>query len=157
MPPAAASPVSLRRLGAFLAFALLAACAPRMIPNTEIPDTPEDRAIMDVAQRYRSAFEAKDAAMIMALASPRYLDSRDSISYEMLQKQLQEYFDKVSQAHLDLSPRRIVVEGDKARLDYIFALHYILNTTDPKWRSQTDDKRMTLERVNGAWKVTSGF
>jgi hypothetical protein len=33
----------------------------------------------------------------------------------------------------------------------------ILNSAQPKRVSQTDDKRMTLARENGRWRVTSGF
>src|SRR4051812_4693695 len=94
-----------------LVIALSGACAPRVIPNTEVPDTPDNRAIVDVAQHYKQAMEAKDAEGVAQIASPRYLDARDSISYETLQKQLHDYFVKVGQIHLDFTPRRIVVEG----------------------------------------------
>jgi hypothetical protein len=135
----------------------MSACPPKYIPHTEIQDTPDNRAIMDIIHAYKDGFEAKDSKAIMSLASPRYLDSRDSIGYETLEKQLSYYFERVRQDHLDLSPRRIVVEGEHARVDYIFALSYILNSAQPKWVSQTDDKRMTLARENGRWRVTSGF
>jgi hypothetical protein len=135
----------------------LSACPPKMIPHTEIPDTPDNRAIIDVMHKYREAFQDKDAKPLVQLASPRYLDARDSIGYEMLEKQLQNYFDHVNAIHMDITPRRIVVEGDHAHVDYIFALNYLTKALNARWVSQTDDKRMTLEKENGVWRVTSGY
>jgi hypothetical protein len=146
-----------RSLLAATALFVGAACAPKMIPRTEIVDTPEAREMMDVLNKYKEGFEAKDAKAIAALASTRYLDARDSISYETLEKQLAGYFEKVKQVKIEITARRAAIEGDHARLDYIFAVNYVLNTNDPQWRSQTDDKRMTFEREGKTWKVTSGF
>ena len=132
-------------------------CPKKYIPGTEIPDTPDDRALLDLVNHFRDAFQAKDASGIAQLASPRYLDARDSISYDTLKEQLQNYFDKVKQVHLDITVRRITVEGTHARIEYVFSINYLLNTVDPQWRSQTDDKRMTVEREDNIWRVTSGF
>ncbi len=157
MIPATSRPF-LRAVVCVAAFVLpLSACPPKFIPHTEIQDTPDNRAILDVMHAYKEGFEARDAKAITELASPRYLDARDSIGFETLEKQLSLYFERVRQDHLDVTPRRIVVEGEHARVDYIFALSYILNSAQPKWVSQTDDKRMTLARENGHWRVTSGF
>jgi len=135
----------------------LTACGPRMIPHTEIADTPDDRAILIICKRFREAFEARDAEAIVKLASPRYLDSRDNISYASLRDQLQATFDRTKELKLDVTVRRIIVEGDHARADYVFAINFLMNAAEPVWKSQTDDKRMTLERENGEWRVTSGF
>lgn len=140
-----------------VATVVLAACGPKLIPRTEIVDSKDNRDLIDVLMKYKEAFEAKDAKAVAALASPHYLDARDSISYETLEKQLTAYFEKTKQIHMEVTPRRAAIEGDHGRLDYIFALNYVLNTSEPQWRSQTDDKRMTFEREGNGWKVTSGF
>lgn len=144
-------------LGVILIALPLTACNPRMIPGTEIPDTPADRNLLTLMHHFRDSFQSKDADALVAMASPRYLDARDSISYDTLKTQLKTYFDKVKEVHLDVTVRRITVEGSHARVDYVFAINYLLDTVDPKWRSQTDDRRMTLVREDNTWKVTSGY
>src|SRR5205807_1256106 len=52
--------------------AVAAGATARLIPNTKVPDTPENREIIDVCERYRHALEARDAITLMALASPHY-------------------------------------------------------------------------------------
>jgi hypothetical protein len=145
-------------LSAFTLLALpLTGCSPRLIPGTEIPDTPTDRNLLTLMHHFRDSFQSKDTDALVAMASPRYLDARDSISYDTLKTQLKSYFDKVKELHLDVTVRRITVEGAHARIDYVFAINYLLDTVDPKWRSQTDDRRMTLVREDNTWKITSGY
>ena len=155
------APTLHRPLRLLLSVAVLAApltaCPVPKIPHTEIDDTPDNRKLLIVCKRFREAFEAKDADAIVKLASPRYLDARDNISYASLREQLQTTFDRTRELKLDITVRRIAVEGEHAQADYVFGLNYLMNGVEPQWKSSTDDKRMTFERENGVWKVTSGF
>lgn len=45
------------------------------IPGTEIPDTEENRQIISVLERYRTAFVSRDAAAVLATAHPTYYDN----------------------------------------------------------------------------------
>ncbi len=149
-----------RRLSLALACALACACAPALIPGSHIPDTADDRALLAVLRDYKNAFETKDAKAIVALASPRYLDERQSISYSTLENKLASDFAHVKDVHLDVNVRSVEVHGNTAYVDYFYSEDFILNTVDATWHRTSDDKRMTLVREPRAphgWFVTSGF
>lgn len=145
------------RLSVLLPLLALTACAPKVIPNTRIADTADNRAILGVVQRYKRAYEAKDAPAIAALASPKYLDARDNISYATLEQELQNVFDRVKEVQLELNVRDIRVEGDRAQVDYFYTTSFLLAAAAPEWQREVDEKRMVLERTNGQWLVVSGL
>lgn len=147
----------LARLSVLLPLLALTACAPKMIPNTRIADTEDHRAVLAVVQRYKRAYEAKDAEAIAALASPKYLDARDNISHATLEKELQEDFDRVKEVQLELNVRDIRIDGDRAQVDYFYTTSFLLATSHPEWQREVDEKRMVLERTNGDWLVVSGL
>lgn len=151
--------MSVRHL-AFALAALSCACAPAVIPGSQIPDTKDNRELLAILHDYKNAFEAKDAKAIASLASPRYLDARQSISKATLEGELAKDFARVKDLHLDVNVRRVVVERDVAHIDYFYSEAYQLDTVDAKWHRQSDDKRMTFQRAPKAphgWLVTSGF
>lgn len=135
----------------------LAACTPSLIPGTPIQDTEDNRAILDVVRRYKLAFEAKDAPAVVALASPRYLDARDSISHATLSKNLSDQFAKITDPHLDLQVRRIEIEKEHATVDYFYSIAFKVDTASADYTRESDEKRMTLERSGKDWLVVSGF
>lgn len=143
---------------AALVLITLAGCGPRMIGQTQIEDTEDNRQILDLLHKYRLAYEAKDAAGITALASERYLDARDSISYETLRDDLTKTFDRVKQLQLELTVRRVRLDGDRAEVDYFYSTSFqLVGAQNDAWTTESDDKRMSLVRENGAWKVVSGL
>lgn len=164
MSPDAFSPRQhiLRRIGIpalLAAFAVLAVgCATRYIPNTQIRDTKDNREILEIVRKYKNAFEAQDAQAIAALASPRYLDPRDNVSYETLISDLEKDFELVRQVQLDIAVRRINIERDTATVDYFYSANALIRSEgEDRWRTHTDDNRMTLVYDEGNWRVVSGF
>jgi hypothetical protein len=136
----------------------LGGCAAHLIPNTNIRDTEDNRAILEVLKRYKEAFEARDAKGVVALASTRYLDARDSISYTTLQEQLEGTFSKVKQTQLEMNVRRIDVnEQGRAEVEYFYSAAFQYAFGDGQWRTESDDKRMVLAREGNEWKVMSGL
>jgi len=136
---------------------ILGACGPHNIANTSVRDTADNRAILDVLRQYKEAFEGRDAKGVLALASTRYLDPRDSISYSTLESQLAKTFEGVKQTQLELVVRRVEVVRDRAEVDYFYSSAYQLAVGDGQWRTESDDKRMVLEREGGRWKIVSGL
>jgi hypothetical protein len=147
----------LRRLMFALPLLVVTACAPSLIAGTTIEDTEDNKAVLDVLRRYKNAFEAKDAKAIIELASPRYLDSRDSISRATLEADLEKEFGRVKDVRLDINVRRIEVTRDRAVADYFFSTAYIVDAPSAEWKRESDDRRMILERDGKEWKVLSGF
>ena len=65
--------------GLFIAVAVLAvACTPKKIPGTELDDTDDTRAILDVMEKYRLALEQRDAQSIINLAHESFKDDGGS-------------------------------------------------------------------------------
>src|SRR5437660_1683147 len=61
-----------------LACLVAAACSSHAtLPGTNIRDTPQNRAVLDVFGRYKQALEARDAGAIVALTTPDYSDPGD--------------------------------------------------------------------------------
>lgn len=134
-----------------------AACGAKLIPNTQIQDTADNREILSVVSQYRDAYQARDAQAIANLVSDRYLDKRAGISKSVLENNLQEDFDRVRELQLEINVHRIAVEGDQAQLDYFYSTSYLLKTPDATWETKTDDKRMHLVRESDGWKIINGL
>lgn len=136
---------------------LATACAPKLIPNTQIVDNRDNRDILQLVQKYREAYAARDAEGITALVSDDYLDKRAGISKRVLEEQLAEDFSRVRELQLELTVRRIEVKDDQAQVDYFYSTSYLLDVPDAKWETRTDDKRMHLTRTSEGWRVISGL
>ena len=142
----------------------LVACSHNTLPGTQIPDTPQNREVLDTFARYRDLLESRDASGILALAAPTYYDAGDPshslgpTDYGSLQDKLKTDFTRVKGIKLEATIKDIEVKGDDARLDYFQVLHYAIATpTGEKWKSESDDARMKFVRVKGEWKIASGL
>jgi hypothetical protein len=149
---------------ALAAALLVGACAPSLIPGTQIADKPDTRAALDVLSKYKRASESLDADAVMALAAPSYFDSgsgtrnRQTVDYEGLKKAIPAEFERLKALRMDITVKDARVQGDKAQVDYFLVLHYSLKLpSGEKWHSESDDVRLSLAKVDGAWKVTSGL
>ena len=154
----------MRTCALFLATASLLACSHATLPGTEIPDNPQNRAVLDVFAKYRDALEALDATSLLALAAAAYSDTGDTthgigpLDYAGLQQKLQTDFARVSGIKLEATIKDIEVRGDDARLDYFQVLRYAVKTpTGESWKSESDDARMKFVKVKGEWKIASGL
>lgn len=149
------------RLPALLAALALAACSHRTIAGTNIDDTPQVRAVLDVLGQYKNAMEARDGAALLRLAAPGYFDATDvahPVDYETLRRTLAHQFDNVPSLKLDLTIKDVEIKGEVARVDYYAVLRYDVKTQiGEKWKPSSDDARMRFARVGGEWKITSGL
>ena len=140
------------------------ACAPRRIPGTEIRDTPDTRAVVAAIDAYRQAAEKRDAAAVLALASPNYFDTAgtpdpaDDVDYELLKKRLTADYKQINALRLQLGVRRIDVEGDKAFAYVFYDEHYRIQTKGGEVAKQANDShRMQFVREGGHWLFVSGL
>ncbi len=150
-----------RRLVPLLALAL--GCAPRFLPGTEIRDTPDTHAIANVLEAYREALEKRDIQAIMALVAPSYFDNSgtpdpaDDVDRAGLEKRLQDLND-VTALRVQFSVRDIQAKGDKGQAEVFFDQYYRVETPNgPVARHDADVHRMTLQKLDGVWKFTSGL
>lgn len=156
----------MRIASATLAVFVCAACSHNTIPGTNIPDQPENRAVLDIVAAYKAAMEARDPNALLGLTAPSYYDKGDPnkmsttgpLDYGGLRREIPDDFKDVKSVHLDITVRDVQVEGDKARVDYYAVLRYAVSVpAGEKWFSEADDARMRLVKVNGRWKIASGL
>lgn len=153
-----------RRLAALAAAALAAGCAPRLLPGTEIRETPNTRAIYDVIASYGAAMQRRDAAAVLALVSKDYFDDAgtpdpaDDLDYAALERTLPEDLARLESLRLTLTLRDIEVNDGKAKAHVFFDDWARIQTPNgPVAKHEADVHRMTFEKVGGAWKIASGL
>ncbi len=144
----------MRRLCA--ALLALAACGPRLIPDTQIEDTPDTRAVLDVVGKYREAVEARDSDGVLLLVSKQYFDK--NLDYAALQKELPKKFALVKTDKLDLEIKDVRVRGDDAGVDVYYTEHYLVALPSGEvWEQRSDDSRLKLRRESGTWRIVAGL
>jgi hypothetical protein len=146
-----------------LAALALTACA-KNLPNTDIRDTEDNRAIIGVVDAYRKAFDARDVQGVMVLVSPGYyddagtVDASDDVDYKSLPVVLQETFSRLSQVRLEMGITAITVMGDTANVDMFYDAKYRVATprTDIPKRD-TDVQRIVMKKEAGVWRIVTGL
>ena len=159
-----------KRRGVLLLLLALAAtagsgCAPRKIPGTEIDDTTDTRAVLDVVNAYRVAVEQRSAQAILELADESFRDDggsanpEDDLDYRALGTTLAARLEKVRDVRLDVTVRKIEFDDDsrRARVTYSYQLSFKMPEYTGRAQTETDIKQMTLRRVEKGWKITSGI
>ena len=141
-----------------------AACAPSLIPGTQVEDTRENRAVYQVVQTYREALDRRDAAAVLALVAPEYFDTggtpapEDDVNRALLEERLPQDLARVDAVKLDLGVRKIEVKGDRADVEVFYDGWYRVKTAAGAVpRRDSDVHRMRLRKVEGHWLFTSGL
>jgi len=140
------------------------ACAPRVLPGTEIKDTPETRAIATLLETYRQAMERRDAQAVLALAAPGYFDNsgtpepNDDVDRAGLATRLDE-LSQITDLRFQLALRSVEVTAPgEARADVFFDQYYKVQTPNgPVARHDSDVHRMTFKKEGKNWLFTSGL
>ncbi len=146
-----------------LAALALSACAPRYIRGTEIPDTPDTKAIVDVLTKYKAAMEAKDPNALLALVSESYRDDAgtpspsDDLDYARLREVLPKRFAQVDDLRMELDLRAINVDRNDANAVFRYSTQYRLPAFKQKPQHDSDLAQMWFRKVGGQWKIVSGL
>ena len=148
-----------RALVPLLALLGLAGCGPRRIPGTDLEDTGDTRAIIDVISRYNSALEARDAQAILALVDPEFRDNAgtltpdDDIDLQRLRTVLPQRLARLQDLAVRIEIKSIEVKGERASAVYTWVSQFKLGG---KSMTESDIKRMELKREADGWKILSG-
>ena len=146
----------------------LAGCAVRKIPNTEIDDNDDTRAIIDVIEQYRRAVLTKNAQTIVDLADEEFLDDGgsaspdDDLEYKTLFTVLPARLKNFDDIKLEIAVRKIEIDKDGlvARATYTYSTSWKMPALNPKTQSDSEIKQMTFKLADKAkrqWKITSGI
>lgn len=156
-----------------LGVALVAGCKNEpTIPGTEIPDNDTSRAILEVLERYRMSFVAKDAASVLALAHPTYHDEAgtddpsDDVEYGELGPLLRRRLAQLDSVRFTIDYLDIQLAGDRATvhvwIDASFKFKPILDSAGnprdaARYARKQDHARFELVFENETWLITSGI
>jgi ketosteroid isomerase-like protein len=140
-----------------------AGCAVHLIPGTEISDTPEDRAILALMEKYRTAVQAKDVEALSKLVSTSFRDDagttnpEDDLDYASLRPKLSARWAKITDLTLELSVRKIKIDRNVASAVYYYNEHFRVPKLTSKIESEGDIKEMWFKREDNTWKIVSGI
>lgn len=144
----------------------LAACGATMLPNTEIPDTEETRAVHSRVMQYRQAMEDRDVDAILAMVSDRYYenagttdsDADDYGADELRSKVAVLLRDNVLAVQYRIILRDIQVDGDMAHADYEYYYRFkFVEGGREGWAQRNDFNRLEFVREGTSWKITGGL
>ena len=146
-----------------LSLLVLASCAARRIPGSEIEDTEDTRAILEVLGLYQQALHKRDPTGLLALVSRDYHDDlgtptpADDLDRATLEEELPRRLGALSDVKVDLSVRTIDVEGERASAVYYFDSSYRIPAINNPQRADSDLARMDLRREGKSWKIVKGL
>jgi hypothetical protein len=142
------------------------------IPGTEIPDTEENRAVVSVLERYRTAFVQKDAARVLATAHKTYHDEagtddpQDDLTYPDLGSILRRRMAQVDSIRFTMDYLEVQVSGDRATarvwIDASFKMKPLLAPdgvprSSPQFSRKQDFNEFTLLLEGETWLITHGM
>jgi hypothetical protein len=144
---------------------MIAGCAGPLIEGTQIQNTPDTRAILEVLKKYRTVMEARDAEGLLALVSPSFFedlgDSNPANDYgykDFKDRILPQSFAAARELHVDFDTQDIVVTGDRAHADIRYRSRAQLELPGgPRWDSHREFDRIEMVREQGAWHIIKGL
>jgi hypothetical protein len=145
---------------------LLGACASssNYIYGTKVNDTEENRKIIDVCEQYRLAVEKKDAATLLAMASPNYWEDggtptgTDDYGYDGLRSVLETRFSRADGIRYRMRYMDVRRSGNRASVDVMIdATYSVASARGPQRLDMRDQNEMVLEWDGSRWLFLSGM
>lgn len=149
---------------AALALVPLVGCGAQLIPNTDVPDTVENREAVEFVEEYRHAVETHNPASILRLVSHDYFDDNgtpgtdDDIDYEGLQARLGRWTADVLDVRYEMRYRRVAVYPERVFVDVTYTGSFKVRTAEgDRWERRLADNRLELIREDGELRIVSGL
>ena len=144
---------------------LAVGCGGSLIPNTDVPDSGDNRRVVEFVEEYRHAMEARNVAGILRLVSENYLDdngtpdSNDDIDFEKLRDELVRWEREVLEVRYEIRYRRVSYRGDNAFVDLTYSGSFKIRSGDQEhWSRRLSDNRIELWRQpNGEYRIVGGL
>lgn len=154
----------LKRFLALSVLSLLVGCASKRIPGTEIEDTSDTRAILQVMEQYRAALEARDSATIQALVTKDFREDAgtpsepdDDLTAANLAPYLENLFKALQSPKVELDVRRVQVREDIGAAVYYWKASWRMPGLSSKPQRESELEQMVFRREDGQWKILSGI
>jgi hypothetical protein len=133
---------------------------PIVIPNTDVEDTPDNRAVLAFAEQYRQAVEAMDVDALSAMAADDYLDDagtptgEDDIDAVQLRALLASWAESLSDVRYEIRYRRVVRTRDRILVDFTYTGSFRLAEG---WAQRVADNRLVLRETYDGFEILSGM
>jgi len=144
----------------------LVACGSKYLTGTQVEDTPENRVIAELVERYRQAVERRDVPALKEMISRRYFsnagttaDNSDDYGYEMVEQKLLPLLQSdVKSVQFSIYLRKIEFAGDHAMANFEYSRKfYYVDAGKDRWLNKTDFGRLTFAREEGTWRIIDGL
>ncbi len=165
---------SLKKVNAVCLFIMAASVLPvftgcarqNFIPGTRIPETRQNREIIEVVERYRRAMTNKEIGTLISMAHPDYFEHSGShkaehhYGYDGLKKVLATRLKQLRTLRYNIKYRRVNWLSDKKvevqiYIDASFQLA-VADDTDT-WDRFTQHNKIVLVKDNDRWLFLSGM
>lgn len=147
-----------------LAAGLLSGCATRFIPNTDVPDSPDNRRIVAFCEGYRKAVERGDVVRLVELADPSYyehggnIDASDDIDFAGLKDYLVDKFQKAENIRYEIRYRRVTIAEDVVQVDFTYSGSFRVPAgKSDTWRNTVAENRLELVVRGDTFAVVAGM
>jgi len=142
------------------------------IPGTKIPDTQENREILQAVERYRIAFVRQDAAAVLSTAHQTYFDEAgsddpgDDIVYEELGTTLRLRLNQIESVRFTMEYLEIFIRNDRATVDVwmdaSFRMKPVVDESGieriaARYARKQDWARFELIREGDSWLINKGI
>lgn len=145
-----------------------AACKPRLIPQTSVPDTKENHAVIAFMEEYKKAIVSRSVPDVMLLISPNYLETSgtaepaDDYNYSQLQDKLQKTYARVKEVTLRIHVQNITRKDNQIFVFYFYNQHSLVELpAGEQWMALNDVNRLVLQmkgkRVSDGFEIMSGL
>lgn len=142
----------------------LLSCSTRLIPNTYVEDTEQNREILEFVGSYRRAVESRNMGAILALTSKNYFDDMgtpigdDDVDYDTLKEGLDRLSREILATRFHISYRGITYIENRVLVDILYTGWFRINTEQgPQWRRRLEPHRLVLAREEGSYRIVSGI
>lgn len=145
-----------------------AGCKPRLIPDSSVRDTTENRAVVAFMDEYKNAVIARSVPDIMFLVSPDYLETsgtpepEDDFNYTQLQENLRKTYALVKEVTLRIHIQKITRKDNKISVFYFYNQHSLVELpSGEQWMALNDVNRMVLKmkgkKASDGFEIVSGL
>ncbi len=137
-------------------------CKPRLLPNSSVEDTTDNRLIAEFMAEYVKAIEQRSTEAVMALVSKDYVEEHGQsegegyYDYSHLREKLDKTFELVKELRLVIHLQKVIKKDDIYEVFYAFRQNALINfQSGEKWMTASDVNRLVL-RMKGA-NLTDGL
>lgn len=144
--------------------ALTPGCGATVIPNTDVPDTAENRQVVDFVEGYRHAVEERSPSQILRLVSERYYDDNgtpstdDDMDYDSLRDHFGRWEADVVDVRYEMRYRRVTFGPDRIFVDFTYTGSFkVRDVEGDRWSRRLADNRIEIVREDDEFRIISGL